>query len=303
MKTKDHVHPIDFRFTDNTIIKKKFNLERVGQYLENKNLQTQLKTDLTSEWNKLLDQHECLRKSSVIYPHHKELSLIQEHNLLKASIENVFSNPEKLIGDSLKYQMCIDYANIDVAGIHDIGLHHINVDDQYISRFAITISQDKLHFIEFNRKSDFLQICKLEMQTPNDKFEKFGQLRLCHAQFYNEQTLSMLLIDGMAANHFVQFPINSIQFRMSSYKLGAAIDLTATTIINFYDVLDPSLARALEFSDGDRIAVSGSRKMASILASKSRRIRHYEMEVEDDDDETDLSQINNSLNISKDSTI
>lgn len=284
------------------MIKKKFNLERVGQYLEDRNLQSQLKTELTSEWNKLLDQNECLRNSIVIYPHHKELSLIQEHNLLRKSIASLFSRPEKLIGESLKYQMCIDITNLDGINVDNIALHHTNVGTDKISRFIVNMPTDKFLFIEFNRRSEFVQVCKLEMHAPNQRCDKLGQLRLCHSQFYNEQTLSMLFADGMATNSFIQFPISSIQYRMCSYKLSGSVDLREATVVNFYDVLDPALMRPLEFADGDRIAVSGSRKMASVLASKTRRIRHYEMEVEDEDDDVDLSQINNSLDVSKDST-
>lgn len=57
--------------------KRKFNLERVGQYLQNQNLQKLSRISVTSDWNKLLEQNECLKNSNFIYPHHKELSLVQ----------------------------------------------------------------------------------------------------------------------------------------------------------------------------------------------------------------------------------
>lgn len=60
--------------------KRKFNLERVGQYLQNQNLQKLFSTNFTSDWSKLLDQNECLKNSNFIYPHHKELSLVQVLN-------------------------------------------------------------------------------------------------------------------------------------------------------------------------------------------------------------------------------
>lgn len=296
-----------FIISGNAVIKKKFNLERVGQYLENKNLQTQLKNDLTSEWNKLLEQNECLKSASVIYPHHNELSLIQEHNLLKTSIRNLFSKPEKLIGDALKFQMCLDYA--DVEDIDNINVHHINVEALNLSRFTINISQKLLYIIEYNPKSDFIQAGKLQFQPKtcsNEKFQQFDDLNLCHTQFYNENTISMLLTNTNEQdcnNCFVQFPMNNVQFRLLGYKLSEYVDLTeAMVVIDFYDVLDPLAIRKLELSDGWIIAVSGSRKMTSILSKTQKRVRHYEMEVEDEDEEIDMSQANNSLDISKDST-
>lgn len=298
---------IFFYTSGNTVIKKKFNLERVGQYLEDKNLQTQLKNDLTSEWNKLLEQNECLKNASVIYPHHKELSLIQEHNLLKTSITQLFSKPEKLIGDALKFQMCLDFA--DVQDNDTINLHHINVEAHNLSRFTINISQKLLYIIEYNPKSEFIQAGKLEFRqksTPAEKFQQFDDLNLCYTQFYNENTISMLLTNTSeqdCINCFVQFPINNVQFRMLGYKLSEYVNLTeAMMLIDFYDVLDPIAIRKLELSDGWIIAVSGSRKMTSILSKTQKRVRHYEMEVEEEDDEIDMSQTNNSLDISKEST-
>lgn len=109
--------------------------------------------------------------------------------------------------------------------------------------------------------------------------------------------------DQKMTNCFIQFPVQSFQLRLMGYKVNELVDLTkSVAVCNLYDVLDPHLVRGLELSDGDTIAVSGSRKMASILSATGRRIRHYEMEVEEEDDEIDMSQTNNSLDISKDST-
>lgn len=294
-------------FSDGQPVKKKFNLERVGQYLENKNLQNPVKVDLISDWNKLLEENECLHKSSSIFPRHNELSLIQEHNLLKTSITALFSKPEKLIGDATKFQRCIDL--LDIESSDDILTHHVNVKDMNLSRFTISIGNKHLHFIEFNPTTEFIHVSRIEFERKTDLSEQFrnvGSLNVCHTQFYNENIISILMhnADDQNSNCFVQFPIRAVQFQMVGYKLTDFLDLSATpNRVNFYDIVDPQSIRTLELSDGHRVAVSGERKMSSILSGSGKRIRHYEMEVEEDDDENDISHNNTSLDVSKDSII
>lgn len=293
--------------SDGKPIKKKFNLERVGQYLENKNLQNPVKVELVSEWNKLLEKNECLQQSTAIFPRHNELSLIQQHNLLKASISALFSNPEKYIGEATKFQRCIDLMDIEIGD--DILTHHVNVKDQNLSRFTMSVANKHLHYIEFNPTTEFIHVSRIEFErkdVPCERFQNVGNLNVCHTQFYNENIISILLQNSDEANTncFVQFPISAVQFRMVAHKLGEFVDLVATpNCVNFYDIVDPQSIRLLELNDGHRTAVSGERKMASILSSTGKRIRHYEMEVEEEDDEIDITQNNASLDASKDSTL
>lgn len=285
--------------------KRKFNLERVGQYLEDKNLQIPPRNNVTSEWNKLLAQNECLKNSDVIYPHHKELSLVQEHKLLQKSIKELFSKPEKLIGDSFKFKISIDFAELDEVEV--LQMHHINIESRKQSLFSATVSNKHMYFIEFTSQSDFMKIAKFQfLQKPylDSKFNEVEELKFRHSQFYNEHTISMLLdtMEGQRLNKsFIQFPIQNIQSRLLGVKLNEHVDITESVVtINLYEILDPTLLRTLEAPDGHLISVSGSRKVASVLSESLNRVRHYEMEVEEDDDE--LEQTNTSLDASKETT-
>lgn len=293
-------------FSEKDATKRKFNLERVGQYLQNQNLSNQMRYNVMSEWTKLLEQNECLKSSEAIYPHHKELSLVQDHELLTKSINELFSRPEQMISEQFKFKSCIDLA--DVRDGAELQLHHISASERSSNLFIATVANELLYFIEQSPCSEFIKIAKFhfaERPFIDSRFQEFSSMKFRHVQFYNDNTISML-IDGVLVEEneetklFVQFPIQQIQSRLLGVKLSESIDLTqSATVNNLYEILDPQLLRSLEVNDGHLISVSGSRKVASILSESRRRIRHYEMEVEDDDDEAETSNVNNSLDVSK----
>lgn len=274
--------------------------------MKNENLPKHTLHDTTSEWSKLLEENDCLKASDIIYPHHKELSLVQEHNLLKQSITELFSKPEKHIGDQFRFKACVDIVNIGTDDNCCLNVDHINVDSKKTSLFTVHVSNEIMYFIEYTTKSDFIKLVKLEFgQMPfYVEVKNYINMRFCNLQFYNESTISMLIVaysrDAKCdVKLFVQFAIPKIQSRLLGLKLAEHIDITQmTSSLNLYDLLDISSLRALDVHDGHMISVSGSRKIASILSESRKRLRHYEMEVEDDDDENDTSQNNESLDVS-----
>lgn len=275
--------------------------------MKNENLSKHTLHDPSSEWSKLLEENECLKASDIIYPHHRELSLVQEHNLLKKSITELFSKPEKQIGDQFSFKMCLDIVILGNDDSSCIQVDHINVDSKKSSLFMVNASNETVYIIEYTTKSDFVKLIKLEFsQMPflSAKLPNYTGMRFCNLQFYNESTISILIAaTSRDAQYdvklFVQFPIQKIQSRLLGLKLADRIDITQlVSALNLYELLDPNLLRTLEVHDGHSISVSGSRKIASILSESRKRLRHYEMEVEDDDDENDMSQNNESLDVS-----
>lgn len=229
---------------------------------------------------------------------------MQEHNLLKKSINELFSKPEKHIGDQFSFKMCMDVVNLSDEESGSIQVDHIN--SKKSSLFTVNATNKAVYFIEYTTKSDFVKLIKLEFaQMPflNVKLQNYTSMHFCDLQFYNESTISMLIAASSRDTDyevklFVQFPIQKIQSRLLGLKLAEHIDITQLqSALNLYELLDANLLRTLEVHDGHMISVSGSRKIASVLSETRKRLRHYEMEVEDDDDENDMSQ-NESLDVS-----
>lgn len=249
--------------------RKKFNLEKVGQYLENKNLEIESKNDTTQEWNQLLEENECLKNCELIYPHHKNLSLVQQHNLLKKSIADLFATPEKLIGK--EFRLKTEISCFDLAETSTVVTSHVNVEADNVSLLATLIDKHQLMIIEFNPKSNTFGSVRLLFQPRpfvdiNDKFATFGALKFHHMQFYNEEILSILLdsqTDARQINCFIQFPIAALKSKFAMQRVGFTGNVMSTIpLTNCYDVLEPTSIRVIDGFDGYMIAVSGNRKVS-----------------------------------------
>lgn len=291
-----------------TPVRKRFNLERVGQYLEDKNLQIQPGDDLTQRWNQLLNENECLRQCDIIYPHHKHMSLVQQHNILKGSIDELFSRPEELMGNNFTLKLTIDCVTIGDDSV--IQTSHMNIESANVNLFAALIAQKTLLLVELNPSTNQTKAIKLEFESKpffDERFSAFGELSFCDVQFYNDEHLSILLhneANQRSCNCFVQFPLTAARSRMTvlSSENSTLLDISnKLPIVNLYELIDFQILRSLEGVDMHTISVSGSRKVAALLAKSQKRIRLYEMEVEDEDEDMDVSSQNNSLDVSKES--
>lgn len=290
---------------------RRFNMERIGQYLDDKNLVIPVEIDVKQHWSNLLNQNQCLRDCNLIYPHHKHLSLVQQNKMLKNSINEVFKKPEQIIGDNFRIKQivkCIDFNGKSIKP-DSIFVTQTNLNDEDVGIFAIMESPLEIIIVEFHKNS-IIKSLKLQFQRQNyfeNKFSAYGDLTFRHIQFYSQNVLSILMdsnLNGRRSSCFVQFTISQVRnLAIESQKSGNEKHEInkINRMINMYDVLDPSCIRHIENLDAHFISVSGNRKVSSILSENLRRIRFYEMETEEEDEDLDASQ-NNSLDNSKDST-
>lgn len=278
--------------------KRKFNLERVGQYLQNHNLQKVSRISVTSDWSKLLEQNECLKNSNFIYPQNKELSLVQEHNNLKESIRKLFEKPDTLI--SLKTQLLY---SLDVCELNNRSAfywHQFDVEERNSTLFSFTVNDNQMYLNEFIPRSENVKFAKFEITGEETSLsQKFPQMKLLHSRFYNDKAMSMLFSyrkERPTANCFAQFPIEPLLSRLTSAKVQKRIAIDPSMpAINLRQLIDPELVRALDISDGNSLAVSGGRKIATIISTSRKKIYHFEMEVDegDFDEENDVSDNEN----------
>lgn len=271
--------------------RKRFNLERVGQYLQNQPLQIPHALDLTQKWDQLLAENECLRDCEMIYPYEPTFSLVQQHNLLKDGIAALFSEPELLIGKRFGLESSTECVGRLANHPKQVRTSHVNDATERISLLAMLIDLRELIIVEIcgNRR----RAVKLEFgnrQDYADKLGGFGVLEFRDVQFYNAQTVSLLLAnstsspDPAAFNCFVQLPIATARSRMTDCTQRAVSQLGST---NVYELLDAQLIRQLDGSDAATVSVSGTRKVSTILSESQKRIRVFEMEVDEDEEEDD----------------
>lgn len=271
--------------------KRKFNLERVGQYLNDAELVFPGTIDVSKSWHSFIKENHCLALNPNILPHHQNLSLIQEFNELKKNIGSAFSRPEEVMSREFKLRSTFK-TTVSPQRLISTPVSQLVIDNKHervpATVSAIIDSDTSIVFIE-TRPQLPIRAVKLILDH-STIFGTLPNLTFRHLQFYNESTLSILLrVTGSGgtvsgnkiSTYFLQYPID--QLRLLVEEITGSNDSLA--IVNCYETIDESMLKALEGIDGNLIAVSGLRNVSSLLSDSNKIIRIYEMEVDEDDDE------------------
>lgn len=304
----------------------KFNLERVGQYLENTYL-TQLQPMSTSEiWKYITAQNECMAQCTQFVPHDKRLSLVQQRDKMFNAIDAVFHKPTESISSSFKLTTAVICGELpdcqvelslpqDPLEQHDYDYvnctYHVDEANK-CDMLAVTISWQEVMILEFSRAEDCLLRCTRVKLSPGpltpQLHEDYYNLRFVDLQFYNETSLSMLAQTSMPTpgvrphSYFVQFSLSAARYHSTQHLMAPLMKLPNSTVTHsIHDILDAVTFKAL---DGicEMLAVSGSRKVATVLSDRRRKMTIYEMEIEEEEDDTEMSQAS-FLDISKESVL
>ncbi|XP_053698159.1 anaphase-promoting complex subunit 4 [Sabethes cyaneus] len=292
--------------------KRKFNLERVGQYLEDKILSYPSKADASNQWATLLEQNECLKSCQLIYPHHDNYSLVQQHNLLKSSIDKIFENPIAIIGADFKQVSMLRLQHNSGSTTFHQTVTNISENNGSATFFGLLESDSSLIIAECNSSSmlRFVQLVFGEKPFFGTRINAYGDLTFKHIQFYDEEFLSILLrgqtSDGRCCSYFFQLPLQKVMETLETvdFTNNHVIDRQSNCCrtINVYTLLEESNLKMLDGMDAAMIAVSGTRNVAAVVSESLKTIRIYDMDAQEEDDDLLSTSLNNSsLDNSKDS--
>lgn len=284
----------------------RFNLERLGQYLQDQDL-TLLPDDDDNPWHKFLKENPCLLKDTeTIFSmsEFRKYSLVQQQHYLRDKIEKVFDVTKKDVGKhfSLVYNLncfedktainCIE--NTKVSQIFDVNqqrfmvalLNKSNGKDG-ISFMSVSVKEKECvpsaikYYFSPSLISDAIQ-------------EETDPVTIIDLQFYSGECLSVLLQHPGSSDStiFVQLPLkialdNANEFNIKSRSCVFNEKISKRDIS---PLLDQASFKMLEKMDGYQIAVSGTRKVAVVLAKTRRKVRVFVMEVDGDDDDDDTSE-------------
>ncbi|XP_017871547.1 PREDICTED: anaphase-promoting complex subunit 4 isoform X2 [Drosophila arizonae] len=316
--------PSDDNPAPSATTRSKFNLERVGQYLENAYLTQPHPVDPAEIWPRLLAENECLAQCNLLVPHDKRLSLIQQRDKMFNAIDAVFHKPTESISASFKLSstvICGDlqHMHAESAAEPDQQSNSDFVNCSYYvheatrcDMLALTIGRQEAMVLEFSRGEDCLMRC-IRVQLQPGPFtaqlqEDYYNLRFVDLQFYNESSLSMLAQTSTTAtsarphSYFLQFSLSAARNHCTQHQLTPLIKLDEATVTHsVHDIPDAAAFKAL---DGvcEMLAVSGSRKVATVLSDRRRKMTIFEMEIEEEEDDTEMSQTS-FLEISKESAL
>ncbi|KAK4309203.1 hypothetical protein Pmani_019129 [Petrolisthes manimaculis] len=303
----------------------KFRLERVGQYLKDAPLSTPLESD-SNPWVAFLAEHPALAEHPLIFPHHQERSLLQEHKSLTSVLDEMAGQPAKVISKAVNIVSWVPFMSLSSSSQVSVNQISCPRDNVMYTVLLPGPKQSVLYLARWSTNAErlaragttpgparqieaapfvFSQLdgsrgCSLEqpnLPTP--------LLQLIGAQFYTEDTLSVLAQDphDPKASFFIQLWMLAACGELKPVVLYgdtrlADIGLTARDAAT---LVDASGYRRLEGGPLSTFAVSGSRKMALLLSENRRRMRLFDMEVEEEDedeDEEDTAQHESIINAS-----
>ncbi|XP_068627627.1 anaphase-promoting complex subunit 4 isoform X2 [Battus philenor] len=299
----------------------KFNLERLGQYLQDQEL-TILPDDEDNPWHKFLKENSCLvNDSDTIFSmtEFRRFSLVQQQKYLKDAINQVFDVTGKNIGKHFSIIHNIKcYENRGIVLNPEKYLRISQIYDPNQERFLMVLVDvrnacDGLCFmsIQLKEKSSSAVATKYYFSSSMLLEENQGRseeepIDIIDVQFYSPEYLSVLIRHPRNEENtiFIQLPLKIALENANDLNLKCKSCIFNDKIIkkNFSSLIDQSVCKVLEKMDGFRIAVSGGRKVAVVLSKTHRKVRVFEMEVNGDDEEdetldtTPLSQSHTSDN-------
>ncbi|XP_017085647.1 anaphase-promoting complex subunit 4 isoform X2 [Drosophila eugracilis] len=300
-------------------VRSKFNLERVGQYLDNNYLTQPYTKDPNQLWDEMVSDNDCLNHCKLFVPHDKNLSLVQQRDKMFNAIDAVFHKPTESISGSFKLSstvICNDLPPMEPGeGLEDREFvtcsYYVN-EAAKSDMMACTISWQEAMILEVSRAGDGLVRCTRIQLEPgiftSSVHEDFANLRFVDLQFYNESSLSILAQSTSASagmrphSFFVQFSLSAARNQCTQHQMGPLVKLKDATVTHsIHDIVDGAAFKGL---DGlcDMLAVSGSRKVATVLSDRKRKMTIFEMEIEEEEDDTEMSQAS-FLDMSKESVL
>lgn len=273
--------------------KPRFNLERLGQYLVDQDLVTPQITE-NNTWANFLEKHKCIEDHPAIIPHFQNMSLVQQHNHLKNSIEVVFNHPEAAIGKIFKLANKINC--LEIFDSEKLRLSHVNSPDNSQLLIAFIGSPppaEGFYFMELSTGDQAFKACTKCVYLFFKPESEEGPIKILDVQFYLPETLSVLLQlpNGEAA--FLQLPCSLASSYGSTLKLDneenypSGMLLDAAPKVALTGLLEPASIRPIDSMVAAKFAVSGSRKVAVVLSESRRKVRLFEMEAEEEEEEDD----------------
>jgi anaphase-promoting complex subunit 4 len=290
--------------------KPRFNLEKLGQYLVDQELK--IPPDVSnSPWSKFLQENSIVANHPSIIPHFRNMSLVQQHNHLKNAIDDVFSQPENCIGELFKLFNIIKCLDIPQTGVPRVT--HVNVmDDQKILLAFLDSASPAEEFYLLEIPVDkppvsgdevAAKCVSLYFNPPTSKEAEDGRndgtswsspMKVLDVQFYLQDVMSVLLEQKGESRGavFVQFPVRvalevatSVSLPTMRYEDQAKYILSCAPRIEASVLLDSGALRPVENMVASRFAVSGTRKVAVVLSESRRKVRLFEMEVEEEEED------------------
>lgn len=273
-----------------------YKLDRVGQYFLDADLEFPYET--RSQWWSLLQDNPCLEENCLIVQSQKNLSLMQQFNILKNDLMDIFAQKKTFFDRTFRLYDNVLLDNHSVTNM----IHKVTMVDMANTQKLLVCCVDQnaydFGFYELMAYDDTKEVTHRSANVFY-MFEKTKQT-IYDIQFFSQDYLSVLTTEN-GTSMFMQLPTNGVRSHCSNDMLGVC------RLGGWRDDVEyphPEMAadyacRIVENMLATSFAVSGTRKVAVLLSQSKHKVRLFEMEVDDEEDEEDDS----TMDVTRDSEL
>jgi len=282
-------------------------LEKVGQYLKDEDLKQP--PDLTNNiWNQLLKELPELSSVPFILPSDSKSSTITQFNKLNSAVNKIFSGMNIDITNQTRAKLNLELCpindelqppassssenegqtsdNIRLLSAQLVDDQPTNINNMYGERNSIKSLE---RCCQGGASWDRKRILYWELGE-EDKFvatwlEPAHNTTIVDFNFYTKEILSILLETGDVQT-LVQLPLPNLQSSLKPLMLQSST--VPQDMLNSNDIIEVggrASCRDLENIRACSFSVSGTRNVSVMLFVSRKRLRIYDMEVEEEEDE------------------
>ncbi|XP_060084772.1 anaphase-promoting complex subunit 4-like [Ylistrum balloti] len=281
-----------------------FKLEKVGQYLKREDLHYPPSVS-SNPWIQFQKGCFHLKDTDILYPVQNTKSLVQLLDILLEAIHSALSRPSMVIGSSfeclssrrlftipkqngdcdLKPKIC-QFTSNECQCLYTVyTMERLPSEDLIILRQSTTGGSVHCEAVAVK----FGEIPQRSVNTSGQEDqERFCKHRLQDVGFYDERTLSLLLVEegDDETPVLVQLPLAVIADSMyTSVPPDGSIQGVSLNVIDIGEKLEN--CQRLDNMKAHSFSVSGTRKTAIVLFSSKRRVRIFLMDAEEEEEDED----------------
>lgn len=271
--------------------KSSFSLERIGQYLKDEPLAFPPPLG-QNNWVKFLENAQGF-DSDLLVPHDPKLSLVQQHKELEKLSSNAFVGPAEVLAKSIALEMQVVLALTKTEQCVVSQLTSTRENCTYTAVAPDVMSREDIYLFRGAAGEGYIEVVRLVAGGFKGSTEMPITNRVLDLQFYNTDILSILLAEATPSGEqsvpiLVQLPMKHVlPFFQRAAKQVSVYDAVSEQGLPTVDVaqfLDRLNYRRLENMKASAFAVSGARSVACVLFQSRRRVRLFEMDVEEEEE-------------------